>query len=143
MRHAPFSFMDQETGDLAIRNLRTNENTRLTHEGTWDDPIHFALTNVISPDGKQIAYSWYNDKKTYDLKLIDLGNKTPVTLYSADADIEIYPVSWFSDGKRIIVQKFKKLNDKYTWQLSSVNINTRQKTGIINNAFMMYFFEQS
>jgi Tol biopolymer transport system component len=132
------TFMDQETGDLAIRNLRTNENTRLTHEGTWDDPIHFALYNAISPDGKQIVYCWYNDKQTYDLKLIDLGNKTPVTLYSADADIEIYPVSWFSDGKRIIVQKFKKLNDKYTWQLSSVNINTREFKILkeFNTAFM-------
>ena len=41
------SSVDWETGDIAIRNLKTGVNERLTHEGSWEDPMHFAVNNVI------------------------------------------------------------------------------------------------
>lgn len=120
------SFVDWETGDLAIRNLKTGKNNRLTNDATWDMPMHFALNNVISPDGSQIAYSWYNNYGTFDLKLLKIDGQTAVTLFEAAEDEEIYPISWFSHENGIIVQKFKKMNDKYTWQLSSFDIDNRE-----------------
>jgi Tol biopolymer transport system component len=120
------SFVDWETGDLAVRNLRTKENILLTQEGTWDDPMHFALINEISPDGKRIAYSWYNEKGAYDLKILDINEKIPVTICPADTLEEIYPVTWFSGGEKLVLQKFKKVKNSYEWQLSTFNVSDRQ-----------------
>ncbi|MEP6601407.1 MAG: protein kinase [Nitrospirota bacterium] len=51
------SFTDWSTGDLAIRDLNTGVNRRLTHEGRRDRQ---ALNSVFSPDSKRIAYTWLN-----------------------------------------------------------------------------------
>jgi Tol biopolymer transport system component len=124
------SFVDWETGDLALRDLRTKENIILTREGTWNDPMHFALINEISPEGKRIAYSWYNDKGAYDLKIIDINEKLPKTICTADTLEEIYPVAWFADGKKLIIQKFKKINYSYVWHLSTLNVTDGQTSPI-------------
>lgn len=98
------SFVDWDTGDLALRNLNTKQNKRLI-EGSWDAPMRYAQYNVISPNGKQIAYSWYNDNAS-DLYLTDIDNPSPRLLYRKEG-AEVYPVSWLSD-KEIIVTIKKK-----------------------------------
>ncbi|MCK5764571.1 MAG: PD40 domain-containing protein [Bacteroidales bacterium] len=115
------SFVDWDTGDLAIRNLITGENQRVTHEATLEYPQQFAESNKISPDGKQIAYYWYNEKGTTDLRVINLSNKSQLTLDNTKG--EMYPCLWFANGEKIIVQRSgEKVN--VPWQLSSINVNT-------------------
>ena len=116
------SFVDWDTGDLALRNLKTRENQRITHEATWEKPQQFADINKISPDGKQIAYYWYNENGTADLRVINLRDKSQITLANSK-DGEIYPCLWFANGEKIIVQRSgEKVN--VPWQLSSINVNT-------------------
>jgi Tol biopolymer transport system component len=105
------------SGNLAIRNLKTGEKKQLTVEGTWKDSCQYVLNSLISPDGKQVAYSWYKYSGC-DLRLIKLGNQTPVILCSELADI--IPSLWLSNGNKIIVQKYDI--SKKIWDLSSVNI---------------------
>jgi Tol biopolymer transport system component len=122
------SFVDWETGDLALRNLKTGTNERLTGEGTWEEPMHFAVNNVISPDGKKIAYSWFNDKGTYDLKIIDVNAKNVSTLYATEKDEEIYPVSWLPGSSELMVQYSKKIDDSYEIYLSLINTTSSSIT---------------
>ncbi len=54
-----FSFVDWTTGDLAIRDLVTGEMHHLTDKGPWSKSNDFAVGSVFSPDGRQLAYTWY------------------------------------------------------------------------------------
>jgi Tol biopolymer transport system component len=112
------TFNDWSNGNLMIRNLKTNEIKQLTFEGTWKDSSQYVFYSLISPDGKQVAYSLYKYNGSVDLKLIKLGNQTPVILCSEMEDI--IPGLWLSNGNKIIVQKFDI--GKKIWDLSSVNI---------------------
>ena len=115
------------SGNLAIRNLQTGENKQLTNEGTWKDSIQFALTSLISPDGKQVAYSWYKDrgdKGNTDLRLIKIGNQTPVILYTCSKDLTLVPSLWLSNGSEIIIQEYNL--SKKIWKLSSINVNSME-----------------
>jgi len=112
------SFVDWETGDLAIRNLKTQEDKRITKDGTWDDPIHFALNNVISPDGEKIAYCWWNPNHTYDLRLIDMENPSPIILYQQEGE-EVYPMVWLSRNELIITRYIKSIESS---QVVSFNV---------------------
>src|SRR3990172_7340187 len=82
------SFVDQETGDLALRDLANGKDRRLTNQGTGFESTQ---GSVISPDGKQVAYSWDNRDGTSDLRLIGLngsGPATPQVLYDNE-DINV------------------------------------------------------
>jgi tetratricopeptide (TPR) repeat protein len=56
------SFVDWDTGDLAIRDLETGTNRRLTNKGPWEKSEEYAEFSRWSPDGKLIAYDWYDGK---------------------------------------------------------------------------------
>ena len=66
------SFVDWETGDLAVRELASGKNRRLTHKGSWQDSKEYAHFSTISPDGRRVAYAWLNKKNFYELRVVDL-----------------------------------------------------------------------
>jgi len=121
------TFNDWSNGNLMIRNLNTSEKKQLTFEGTWKDSIQYVLNSLISPDGKQVAYSWYKYSGSCDLRLIKLGNETPVILSSGMEDI--VPGLWFSNGNKIIVQKYDI--SKKVWDLSLINITSGEVKSLI------------
>ena len=116
------SFLDWETGDVAIRNLITGENERITNDGTWDEPYEYADLNIISPDGKKIACQWYSGNNSV-LKLIDVKNKLTNTI-STSNDGEIYPALWLSDQENIIAQRFSTIDNEVVSNLSGINVKT-------------------
>ncbi len=103
------SFVDWMTGDLAIRELASGENRRLTNKGPWSGSEDFALYSTFSPDGKQIAYAWYSDKNkenSWDLRIVPVPGgievPKPRVLYR-NQDIDyIQPAEWSRDGKQIL-----------------------------------------
>ncbi len=97
------SFTDWETGDLAIRDLAAGANRRLTRKGTWNDSHEFAEFSVISPDGSQVAYAWFNKDGFYDLRLIGRDGRRPRTIYRNEEVAYVQPFAWMPDGKRIVV----------------------------------------
>jgi Tol biopolymer transport system component len=98
-----YSFTDWETGDLALRDLTTGQNRRLTNKGTWRNYEEWAEASVISGDGKQIAYAWYNEEKYYELRVIGIDGSNPRTVYR-DKEFGSYiePCQWTADGKQIL-----------------------------------------
>jgi Tol biopolymer transport system component len=102
------SFRDMETGDLALRDLVTGQNRRLTNKGTWKDSNEFAHVSVISGDGRQIAYAWYNKEKFYELRVIGIDGSNPHTVYrDKETGSYIEPFQWTADGKQILTHLSK------------------------------------
>ncbi|MCP5119592.1 MAG: hypothetical protein GY953_53010 [bacterium] len=125
------SFTDWETGDLAVRDLVGGVNMRLTRAAR--DSGEYAYFSTISPDGRQVAYAWFNEEKFYDLRVIDIPEPEPLPftdisnrrpsylanepssrapepriLYRSDEVQFIKPAAWSMDGKYILALFFGK-----------------------------------
>jgi Tol biopolymer transport system component len=86
-----------ESEDLAIRDLATGEIRQLTkHQNVQQS----AYQSVPSPDGKQVAYSWYEDG-LWELRVVGLDGTAPRVLYS-NTEVNAYPTDWSPDGKNIL-----------------------------------------
>ena len=99
-----------DEGNLAIRNLETEESRRLTHTangvtGTKDAPT-FAMNSRISPDGKRVVYTWAYPSpsgETGEIRLLSLGDDSaePRILWSpTDGDFASVQ-GWFPGGDRV------------------------------------------
>lgn len=96
------TFVDWSTGDLALRDLVTGKNRRLTNKGPWTESPEYAEVSVPSPDAQKIAYAWFNGE-FYDLRLIGLDASGPRVLYR-NQDVEyLEPGGWSPDGKYVSV----------------------------------------
>jgi len=115
------SFVDWETGDLAIRDLTKGLSRRLTKEGTYEAPNQFAYSSTISPDGKQVAYAWFNPDLTYEIRLLEIDNPVPRTLYS-NKNESVFPAFWLSDGKKLITKRYLFNSNETKTQIVSIVI---------------------
>ena len=101
------TFTDWETGDLAIRDLITGTNRRLTRTGGWVASGDYASGSVMSPDGRHVAYAWFVEKEfKNELRVIGAtpGTTSPTrTLIRTERPDFLKPVAWTRDGQRVIV----------------------------------------
>lgn len=95
------TYVDWSTGDLAVHDLTTGEKRRLTNKGPWTQSDEYAEFSLLSPDGQQIAYAWFNEK-FYELRLIGFDGSTPRVLYRNEDLSYVQPAAWSPDGKRIL-----------------------------------------
>ena len=97
------SFVDWETGDLAVRDMVTGNKRRLTNKGTWSESTAFALFSTVSPDGKQVAYAWFTNDLTWELRAVGIDGSGSHVLYRGDAAEYVQPDAWSPDGKYLLV----------------------------------------
>jgi len=96
-------FTDWSTGDLAVRDLGSGKNRRLTNKGPWEQSSEEVDSSLWSPDGTQIAYEWETDgNQRLELRVIGLGGSEPRTLYRAGEDEWATLYGWSPDGKHIL-----------------------------------------
>ena len=97
------SFVDWTTGDLAIREIATGKQRRITNQGAWDDEHPgYALTSRWSPDSKQVAYTWVTANNNSELRTVGLDSLKPRILIKEKEGEWIDPVDWSQDGKNIL-----------------------------------------
>lgn len=98
------SFVDWETSNLGVRDLVAGTDVQLTSivRGSGDS----VDDSAISRDGTKIAYSWWIQGRTNELRIVNRvssGVPTPRTLL-AKADASYFdPLDWFPDGESIAV----------------------------------------
>ena len=104
------------TGNAGICDIVSGEKKVLTQFGDWteDDAWKksgFADANIISPDGKQIAFTYYTSSyepnPTVELRVIGSDGRGERTLYRKSPYSEagwITPDAWSSDGKQILAR---------------------------------------
>ncbi len=104
------TFTDWSTGDLAIRDLQTGKNRRLTDKGPWSKSSEYAEFSVISPDGKQVAYAWYVPETVkYELRVIAVNGGRDLQPRALLRDDWLRPVAWYPGGTEIIVLTMRDL----------------------------------
>jgi Tol biopolymer transport system component len=101
------SYIDWETGDLALHEFATGSDRRLTNNRYQNDA--WAEESAISRDGKHVAYSWFkgNGKNRFELRVASLdGASVPQSrLLFDNEDIEfLMPCDWSPDGNWIAVE---------------------------------------
>ena len=100
------SFVDWNTGDLAVRDLATGEDKRLTDKGPWTQSGAMAFQSRWSPDGQKIVYDWWDwDKEPgfVGIRVVGLDGQTPRTIYEVPDNELTITYGWSSDGKRVLV----------------------------------------
>jgi Tol biopolymer transport system component len=125
-----YCFTDWQTGDLAIRELATGKDRRITDKGPWTKSSAFAFLPKWSPDGRSIAYSWYDpDPKGehFEMRLIGLEETQPRIIFEHKVTpvADVFPVDWHPDGKRILTY-FGRHPDTYELGFISVADNAVQ-----------------
>jgi Tol biopolymer transport system component len=90
---------DWETGNLAVRDTATGAMRRLTDNGDWHG---WAEYPVPSPDGKYIAYAWFNEKAQRDLRVYSLETSSARTVYARDEVEYPQPFAWTPDGTHLL-----------------------------------------
>lgn len=102
------SFVDWATGDMAIRDLATGMNRRLTDKGSWAKSQELALFSRWSPDSRKIVYQWYAKDEIFELRIIDIQEATPRVLYRVLKKMEyVQAFDWSPDGKYILAGFFR------------------------------------
>ena len=106
---AYLTFRDSGSEDLAVRDLATGQTRQLAkHQGVWES----AYLSVPSPDGKQVAYTWYTNEDRYELRVVGLDGAEPRVLYSNAAVAWLHPTDWSPDGKSILAIFSRKEGDQ-------------------------------
>jgi Tol biopolymer transport system component len=94
------SFTDWETGDLMLHDLVSGANrTIVAANNAKGGRLKVgAETSTISPNGRQVAYSWWDETKDeYELRVASLvGEAKPRTLQVA---YSVVPRDWSPDGR--------------------------------------------
>jgi len=97
------SYPNGENGNLAVLDLTTGESRELTDEGRWEGAQRHAIDSTWSPDGKQIAYHWFNED-TQELRIVGLDGSEPRVLHPTEGSkgriLGCY--DWSQDGKYIL-----------------------------------------
>jgi Tol biopolymer transport system component len=111
------SFVDWDTGDLAVRDLDTGKNRRLTNKGAWKESGDFAEYSRWSPDGRKLAYDWYVDRPgqtpiyVLELRIMTVANSQSRVVYKTRNEKEWLETSdWSPDGKQIAVVRYAENN---------------------------------
>jgi len=105
------SFVDRETGDLAVHDLASGQSRRLTNMGPGTDVCGRAGASTFSPDGKQIAYGCIafdlgSQERHLEVRIIpvEADGAKPRILYRDESQevILLDPADWSPDGKQIL-----------------------------------------
>lgn len=99
------TYVDWNTGDVAVRDLVTGKNRRLTNKGPWSTSTEFASSAVPSPDGKRVAYTWFGrnqNLQNVDIRVIGMDGSGEKTVYSTTGTD--YPMlwEWTRDGTQVL-----------------------------------------
>ena len=97
------SYFDWSTNDFTLLDLESNQKrslTRnLTRNGTW---LGEAYGSVHSPDGKEIAYVWWNSDDVLELRVLGLDGTGPRVVYRNSDLRHVDVADWASDGRYIL-----------------------------------------
>ncbi len=104
------TFVDWDTGNLALHDFSTGNDRPLTNTASWSGKaMEYAEQSTVSRDGKQAVYSWFNAKRRYELRILNIeaaGFPQPRQLFD---DVNyIAPYDWSPDGRWIAVALSRK-----------------------------------
>ena len=95
------TYVDYESGNLAVRDLKAERQSPLTSEGSWEQPEQLAEYSTWSPDGKQVAYAWWRGSEI-ELRILSMDDRRARVLLRNDDVTWLGPQDWSPDGGQIL-----------------------------------------
>jgi len=117
-----------ETGDLWIHDLQSGEDRQITHEASGVEYRFAAGSAAISPDGKQIAYSWQN-KSYVELRISAIDGSNMRVIHNGQDGRSMFPHIWVTDGLRIIAVSYDNKDQSYRLNIISLADNSIRDIG--------------
>jgi Tol biopolymer transport system component len=99
-------FSTMKWGNLAIHDLGTGKDRLITTDADGDDA--FAGLSVVSPDCRQVAYSWHAKDRPVEMRVASLDGTGPRILTRFPSETEYLFFRWSDDGKQIPAVIHKK-----------------------------------
>ena len=103
------SFVDWETGDIALRDLTTGQNRRVTNKGGYTKALGEGEATALSADGRGIAFTWdrwdaaVEPGGRVELRVIAADGSNERVLLDGENSNYLEPKSWSPDGRWIAV----------------------------------------
>ncbi len=119
------SFVDWNTGDLAVREVATGQEKRLTNKGPWTQSEAQVFDSRWSPDGQKIVYDWWDwDKEPgfVGIRVVGLDGQAPRTIYEVPDNQLTQTYAWSSDGEKILVLQSQGPTEKKTGRIALVRV---------------------
>lgn len=100
------TYIDWNTGDLAIQDFTSGKKRRLTNKGSWLQSDAMAFQSRWSPDGKHIVFDWWDwsDPGFVGNRIIQSDGSNLRDLYRIETPDEETNIvyDWSPDGKDIL-----------------------------------------
>lgn len=95
------SYFDWGTSNFTLLDLESKKERSLTRNltGAW---LGEAYGSVHSPDGKEIAYVWWNSYDILELRVLGLDGAGPRVVYRNKDLSHLDVADWSSDGRYIL-----------------------------------------
>jgi Tol biopolymer transport system component len=89
------------TGDLVVYDATNgSELFRLRDH----PPEEFAWEPTLSYDGRWVAFMWLNDRASYDIRVVEVGNRESLRVVFTSAETrEVRPLGWSPDNRRLLL----------------------------------------
>lgn len=113
------SFIDKETANLCIKELASGKTTVVTKKEPWGKSYEFAVSSCWSPDGKKLAFGWFNKDNSIELRTVDTDGSNVRILYQKKDEM-VFPASWSPDGRSIAVGLARDFYKSYSLGLVAV-----------------------
>jgi Tol biopolymer transport system component len=96
------AFVNQESGNLAVREISTGDVRYLTDDASQDQ---YAEGAAISPDGEQIAYVWcpQGTEPPFELRSIQREGGRPRVMFSGESFGRYSIMAWSPDGEQVLI----------------------------------------
>jgi Tol biopolymer transport system component len=97
------AYVDPGTGDVAVHDLATGADRRLTNTAVEAKPGDFADSPIASPDGQSVAYAWWSSTDDrFELRITVPGGATRIVAPPGGRGA-MMPLAWSRDGSRLAV----------------------------------------
>lgn len=89
--------------DLAVRDLGTGEIRIITARHASSDSAGSAGRSIFSPDGSRIAYGWYSDDNSSEVRVtaVDPAADRRTIYHTSTAGSYVAPFDWTPDGRAV------------------------------------------
>ena len=140
------SFCDGRTSDLAVRDLQTGNERRLTNEGTSGNAGSSVSqecgASTWSSDSKQIAYARYiytmgplPSVPNAEVRIVGIDGGKPRVLVKLDNIRDLTGLTWSPDGKQIAASAFLRTGQDQMMLISATDGATRVLTEFKRSIF--------
>ena len=109
---ASLAFFDEAAGNLCIKEISSGKVTAVVRRDPAGKPYEFPVGARWSPDGKRLAYGWFNADNSIELRMVGIDGSNLRTLYSRKNEM-MFPTAWSPDGRTIAVGMAKDFYKSY------------------------------